>query len=64
MHLAHMEFMGYHVFHEDYKQLTPDQALFIDYGVMRVWSDMFGGDENSKKEIERIRRRSKSYRRR
>ena len=59
MHLARMEFIGYHVFNEDYKKLTPDQALFIDYGVMKVYNDMLGGDEKSKREINNVRRRSR-----
>lgn len=62
MHLARMEFIGYHVFNENYKDLTPDQALFVDYGVMKVYSDMFGGDEKSKKKMEQAKRRSKRYR--
>ncbi|WP_323736278.1 hypothetical protein PXD04_10405 [Methanosphaera sp. ISO3-F5] len=57
-----MEFIGYHVFSENYYDLTPDQALFIDYGVMKVYSDMLGGDEKSKKEMDKLRRRSKKYR--
>lgn len=59
MHLARMEFIGYHVFSEEYKDLTPDQASFIEFGVMKVYSELFGGDEKDKKEIERLRRRSR-----
>lgn len=50
------------MFNEDYKQLTPDQALFIEYGVLKVYADLFGGDEESKKELERVKRRSRHFR--
>lgn len=64
MHLAHMEFIGYHVFAERYGDMTPEQALFVDMGVMKIYSDMLGGDEKSQKEMERMKRRSRHYRRR
>ncbi len=50
------------MFNEDYKELTPDQAVFIDYGVMKVYSDMLGGDEKSQKDIQKARRRSRHFR--
>lgn len=62
MHLARMEFIGYHVFAEEYKDLTPDQASFIEVGVMKVYSDLFGGNDKDKKEIEKLRRRSRHRR--
>ena len=61
MHLVHMEFLGYNVFAERYSDLTPDQALFIDYGVMQLYSQLFGGDEESKREIDKIKRRRKQF---
>ena len=57
-----MEFIGYHVFNEDYRELTPDQAMFIDYGGIKVYSDMLGGDEKSQKDIQKARRRSRHFR--
>ena len=53
-----MEFCGYHVFNEDYKELTPEQAMFISNGVIKVYGDLFGGNDGDKKEIERMRRKA------
>jgi len=59
MHYARMEFYGYHVFAEEYGDLTPEQALFIDMGVSKVYNELFGEDEKSKREVSRLRGRSR-----
>ncbi len=59
MHYARMEFYGYHVFAEAYGDLTPEQALFIDMGVSKVYNELFGEDEKSKREVSRLRGRSR-----
>lgn len=59
MHYARMEFYGYHVFNEDYQCLTPEQALFIDMGVSKVYNELFGEDDKSKREFSRLRGKSR-----
>lgn len=65
MHYARMEFYGYHVFNADYQELTIEQALFIDMGVSKVYNELFGDDDSkSKREIGRLRSRSRRPRKR
>lgn len=44
-----MEFYGYHVFNDNYFELTPVQSVFLDIGLTDHWSRIFGSDEDVKK---------------
>lgn len=55
MHLARMEFYGYHVFNDNYNDLTPEQAVFIDMGVSKMYNTLFGGDEKDKQKLSKLR---------
>ena len=64
MHYARMEFYGYHVFAERYQDLTPEQALFIDMGVSKVYNELFGEEDGKgKRELSRLRGKSRRRRR-
>ena len=53
-----MEYYGYHVFNDDYKQLTEDQALFIDFGLTKLHNDMNSLSDKENKELSRLKRKS------
>lgn len=53
-----MEFYGYHVFNADYRMLTEEQALFLDFGLSKLYNDMNNADGKENKELERLKRKS------
>ena len=49
-----MEYFGYHVFHEEYKMLTEEQALFLDFGLTKLYNDMHSMDDKEGRELKRL----------
>jgi len=57
-----MEFFGYHRWGTDYNKLTYEQALFLDYGLSKLYQEMNGGTEKDRKELNSFNKRNKGRR--
>jgi len=51
-----MDYFGYHLA-PTYNDLTPMQALFLDYGRSKLEEQMNGGDSKEMKKYSNIRRK-------